>query len=137
VLLVCAVCAVGAVRDASAAGKGMYYDKAFEQAQRSSGSVMALPEHTKVDCLYDLHYKYVHITITITITIAIAITITISIMHAAASLKTKAPSPLNGRSATHTCCCCCCCCCRRRRLTTPFPPPLSQQFYGKGKRSVH
>lgn len=39
-------------------GKGMYYDKAFEQAQRSSGSVMALPEHTKVDCLYDLHYNF-------------------------------------------------------------------------------
>ena len=40
------------------AGKGMYYDKAFEAMQKMGGArVAAVAEPTKVDCLYDLHYK--------------------------------------------------------------------------------
>ena len=38
----------------------MYYDKAFEEMQKSGGGgVIRIAEPTKVDCLYDLHYKYV------------------------------------------------------------------------------
>ena len=40
------------------AGQGMYYDKAFEQTQKTGGCVVKVPEPTKVDCLYDLHFKY-------------------------------------------------------------------------------
>ncbi len=36
----------------------MYYDKAFEQMQKAGDRVMALPQQSNVDCLYDLHYKY-------------------------------------------------------------------------------
>jgi hypothetical protein len=40
------------------AGKGMYYDKAFEQMQKmGGGNVVAIPEPTKVDCLNNLHFK--------------------------------------------------------------------------------
>jgi hypothetical protein len=38
----------------------MYYDKAFEQAQKmESGGVLKIPEPTNIDCLYDIHYKCV------------------------------------------------------------------------------
>ena len=38
------------------AGNGMYYDKAFEVAEKG-GCMLRVPEQTKVDCLYDLHYR--------------------------------------------------------------------------------
>jgi hypothetical protein len=120
----------------------MYYDKAFEQMQKSGSRAMALPQPTKVDCLYDLHYKCVPFRRCQRPPPPIT-----QMTRAAASLRIKALSLLNGRSATGRAA-------AAASLPSPPPPPppllllllLSldsplayrpQQMYGKGKRSVH
>ena len=96
----------------------MYYDKAFEQMQKMGGArVAAVAEPTKVDCLNDLHYKYVA---------ALPLCLRrCAHGHPRRSFPQDQGAVTAEWEVRRAQCCCCCCC-------SPHP----QRFYGKGKRSV-
>ena len=67
VVMVVMIVTVMVVKMMIDAGQGMYYDKAFEQTQKTGGCVVKVPEPTKVVCLYDLHFKYASRGVVVTI----------------------------------------------------------------------